>query len=238
MKQYINRKQGQIEKKIRRYVAEIGINKKQRHRIQLLIAMFIGVMGTGIILHNLEVEGQEKLIATQESLAEEVLRFHVLANSNTEDDQALKLLVRDEILSYIEETMEGESTESLNGTQEWVEEHLEEIIEVAQTVVVEEGYEYIVNGRMTEEYFPVKVYGDLTFPEGRYLALKIEIGEAAGENWWCCLYPSLCFIDTTYGVVSEEGKEDLQEVLTEDEYGLLTESPEKKVHICWFFSWW
>ena len=81
--------------------------------------------------------------------------------------------------------------------------------------------------------FPEKKYGDMTFPQGEYEALRITLGEAAGHNWWCVLYPNLCFLDKTCAVVSDEGKEDLKGVLTDEEYQLLTDNKELKVK--WFF---
>ena len=85
----------------------------------------------------------------------------------------------------------------------------------------------------TKERFPIRHYGTAIFPAGEYQALRVDIGKAAGHNWWCVLYPNLCFLDKTCAVVSDEGKEDLKEVLTDEEYQLLTDNKELKVK--WFF---
>ena len=86
-------------------------------------------------------------------------------------------------------------------------------------------------------YFPKKSYGDCTFPAGEYEALNVKIGEAQGHNWWCVLYPSLCFIEDTYGVVTEEKKEDLKEVLTTEEFLEIIGKPEEKKRIRFRFRW-
>ena len=86
---------------------------------------------------------------------------------------------------------------------------------------------------MTNCYFPDKTYGDITFPNGYYDALRIEIGEAKGHNWWCVLYPNLCFVDAVHAVVPDEGKEELKEVLDEEEYEMVTAT--SKFKIKWFF---
>ena len=99
--------------------------------------------------------------------------------------------------------------------------NLQNIYTTAVNTIVEQGYDYTVKVYVTEEEFPAKTYGDLTFPEGDYQALRIDIGAAKGQNWWCVMYPPLCFIDESTAVVSEEGKEELKEALTAEEYAAL-----------------
>lgn len=215
---------------IRRYI-EMDKHINKQHIYQMILSAILGVILTGLIVNGLETNARKQLLATQEALAEEVLRFHVLANSNSDADQTLKLQVKDEILTYMEESLGDE--ESVLYTKMWAENHKEEIEALSSAIIQQEGYDYSVDVELTKSYFPVKTYGDITFPEGEYEALKIEIGDAEGENWWCCLYPSLCFIDATCGVVSEEGKEDLQKVLTVEEYEMITTTTE--FEISWFF---
>ncbi len=210
------------------------ISRKKETVIMVLIALMLGGILTGAVISNLDTEAREQLLATQESLAEEVLRFHVLANSDTEEDQALKLEVKEAVIDYMEEELKTQ--DSLLITKVWVENHLDNIQKLSEEVIQEAGYEYSVSVGLNEAYFPVKTYGDITFPEGEYEALQIKIGDANGQNWWCCLYPNLCFIDATYGVVSEEGKENLQEVLTVEEYEMITTTTEFEVK-SFFFSW-
>ena len=118
-------------------------------------------------------------------------------------------------------------------TKKWAESHLNDLILVADEVLEREGMDYQADAHVTKCCFPEKKYGDMTFPQGEYEALRITLGEAAGHNWWCVLYPNLCFLDKTCAVVSDEGKEDLKGVLTDEEYQLLTDNKELKVK--WFF---
>lgn len=90
-----------------------------------------------------------------------------------------------------------------------------------------------VHAELVRTYFPVKSYGDCTFPAGEYEALRVTIGEARWRNWWCVLYPSLCFVDTVHGVVPEDSKEELKNVLTEEEYESLFDFGESEYKIGW-----
>ena len=109
----------------------------------------------------------------------------------------------------------------------------EELEETAKDVVRAEGETYGASAEVVTCYFPDKRYGDLLFPAGRYRALRITLGTGAGHNWWCVLYPSLCFTDPVCAVVDEEGKEELEEALTAEEYEMIMAST--KFRIKWFF---
>lgn len=194
-----------------------------------MISIVTGLIVTGAVVRGRALE--DKLEETQNGLSEEVFRFHVLANSNSDGDQELKRKVRDGILSYMKEQLPGEVDKE--ETKSWAEEHLRELEQVAKQIIVEEGYFYDVKAKVETVLFPKKTYGDITFPAGDYEALRILIGEAAGKNWWCVLYPNLCFIDSVHAVVPEEEKEELAEVLTEEEYQLITIGTRFKIK--WFF---
>ena len=119
-----------------------------------------------------------------------VLRLHVLANSDADEDQALKLRVRDRLL---EET--GglfASSGSLAEAQALAEKNIAELTEIARSEIRAAGYDYGVEARLEDCYFPTRVYGDVTLPAGNYRALRVVIGEGAGRNWWCVLFPPLC----------------------------------------------
>lgn len=152
----------------------------------------------------------------QPQIAEKILRFHVLANSDSEKDQNLKLKVRDAIGNYLAPILE--ETDNLQETKAIVQEQIPEIEAVAQECITNEGYDYFVEAELKNVDFPVKTYGDYTFPAGEYEALEVYIGEAKGQNWWCVLYPNMCFQGTVYEVPSEEADAQLQEVLTAEEY--------------------
>ena len=167
----------------------------------------------------------------QQTISDKVLRFHVLANSDSEADQNLKLAVRDAVGSFMQEKLTA--VENLEECELVVRQSLGEIEEAAAETIAENGYDYDVTAELEHTSFPVKKYGSYTFPAGDYEALRIVIGEGNGHNWWCVLYPNLCFLDKTCAVVSDEGKEDLKGVLTDEEYQLLTDNKELKVK--WFF---
>ena len=105
---------------------------------------------------------------------------------------------------------------------ELVKLHQNEFKEVALDTIKKEGFNYDVKIEIGNFEFPTKQYGDISLPAGFYDALKVEIGEAKGRNWWCVMFPSLCFVDISSGIVPEESKEDLQNVLSDEEYSLIS----------------
>ncbi len=193
-------------------------------KICVLAGILISLVVTGIVVN-------AKQSQMQQDLAEEVFRFHVLANSDSEEDQALKMQVKEAVIAYMKE--EIPSSDSVETTKEWAKSHLDAIVNLAEAVICEEGYAYEVTAEVTTCDFPEKTYGDITFPPGEYEALRIEIGEAKGQNWWCVLYPNLCFIDAVHAVVPEKGKKDLKKVLEEDTYEMVTATTRFKIG--WFF---
>ena len=190
---------------------------KRKYIICAILGVLFSLAVTGGIVKN-----KEQLL--QKQIAQEVLRFHVLANSDSPEDQAEKMRVKESVLSYMKEELSG--TESLEETRNWAKNHLHEIEAVAES-------SYPVRAEVTTCQFPEKTYGDITFPAGTYEALRIEIGEAKGQNWWCVLYPNLCFVDAIHAVAPEEGKEELKEVLDEEAYEMVTSKTIFKIK--WFF---
>ena len=193
-------------------------------KICATVGVLIAILITGLLVNAKKNEMQDEL-------ARQVFRFHVLANSDSEEDQALKMKVKEEIITYMKQELP--ESDSVETTKKWARENLSQIEEVAERIIAEEGYEYLVKAEVTTCDFPDKSYGDITFPAGEYEALRIEIGQAKGQNWWCVLYPNLCFIDAVHAVVPDEGKEDLKEVLEEDTYEMVTTRTRFKIG--WFF---
>lgn len=163
-----------------------------------------------------------------------ILRFHVRANSDSEEDQDLKMAVKEDVVTMLKPLLSD--CESVAQSKNVIVSNLQSIYETAVNTVVEQGYNYEIKVYVTEEEFPAKTYGDLTFPEGRYQALRIDIGEAQGQNWWCVMYPPLCFIDESTVVVSEGEKELLKKNLTPQEYADLFASSEVKGE-SWIYNW-
>ena len=152
----------------------------------------------------------------QEGIAQKVLRFHVLANSDSREDQALKLAVRDAVGERMAELLGG--VESRAECEQVVERHLEEIERTAEAVLAENGCSYEVHASLGETDFPAKTYGSYTFPAGTYEALNVVIGDGAGHNWWCVMYPNMCFSGSVYEVVDDAAGEALRQTLDEEEY--------------------
>lgn len=193
-------------------------------KVSVLAGILISLVVTGIVVN-------AKQSQMQRDLAKEVFRFHVLANSDSEEDQALKMQVKEAVIAYMKE--EIPESDSVETTKAWAKSHLDAIVNLAKAVIQEEGYDYPVTAEVAFCDFPDKTYGDITFPSGRYEALRIEIGEANGQNWWCVLYPNLCFIDSVHAVVPEKGKKDLKKVLGDDTYEMVTATSRFKIG--WFF---
>lgn len=190
------------------------------------------VLGTGLLLLLLAAgclwSYQEYgLQQAQKEIAGKVLRFHVRANSDSRDDQALKLKVRDAVGAYMQKELAG--VHSLTECNRAVQGHLSEIVHVAGQAIAEEGYGYPVTAQIGKAVFPQKTYGDYTFPAGDYQALMIVIGSGKGRNWWCVMYPNMCFHGAVYEVVDEEAKQSLQQVLSEDEYDAVLKSGKYQV---------
>mgnify|MGYP000785482613 FL=1 len=165
----------------------------------------------------------------QKSIAGKILRFHVLANSDSEADQNVKKQVRDAVGAYIEPyLLECENIEETRAT---VNDHMDEIIAVSKETLAENGFTYGASAELTHTDFPEKTYGDYTFPEGNYEALEITLGDGAGHNWWCVLYPNMCFRGSVYEVVEDEAKENLKEVLTPDEYESIFDSGKYEIKL-------
>jgi len=148
-----------------------------------------------------------------ENVSREVLRLHILANSDSKEDQALKLSVRDSILEHSPELFSTATT--LSDAIADAEESLPEIKEIAENKIRESGYDYPVKVYITKMPFETRKYESVTMPAGEYSALRIEIGKAEGKNWWCVLFPALC-------IGAAQGGAELSNVLSESEYNTVT----------------
>lgn len=131
-------------------------------------------------------------IGDNENDHEGIIRLHVIANSNTVGDQALKLKVRDAVIAYMDD-QEGLTT--VDETRTFLEGDLDRLETIADGIIAAEGYDYSAEANIGVRYIPEKTYGDITFPAGNYEALNITLGEGEGENWWCVLFPPLCLLD-------------------------------------------
>lgn len=166
--------------------------------------------------------------AVSYNISNSVFRLHIIANSNSAKDQALKFAVKDKLINYMNSICINVSTKE--EAIKLVTENLENFEKITKDTIKEQGFNYDVRLEIGNFDFPTKNYGDIYLPAGFYDALKVEIGSAAGKNWWCVMFPSLCFVDVTNGIVPEESKENIQNNLNDEEYDLISfESPEYKL---------
>ena len=168
----------------------------------------------------LTVKSYAKEISSE--LSNNFFRLHILANSDSSDDQALKLKVRDSIINY----MNSQNFKSKDESIKYVQNNISKFYEIAEKVIKENGYDYKINIELGNFYFPTKYYGNISLPAGFYDGIKIKIGEAKGQNWWCSLFPPLCFVDISSGVVDEESLELLEDNLDKEEFNLITDANE------------
>ena len=187
--------------------------------IALLIGMAVFLISGAVSLQN------------QDQLADKVVRLHILANSDSEEDQALKLRVRDRVLERATELLEqtGDRREAADVLQS----HLPELERIAAEEISDCGYEYDVTAEVANTMFPTKEYDGFTLPAGEYLALRIIIGEGNGHNWWCVVFPPLC---TT--AAADVPASALAAGFDEEEVALVTEENEGYVLKFKAMEWW
>ena len=188
---------------------KISINKKQAE-LALLLGMAISVFCAGFC----------GFAEDYDNITDTVFRLHILANSDSEADQALKLKVRDAVLEKSAYLFENNA--SAEESARAAEEHLDEIRQTAEQVISENGSDYSVNCEVTEMYFDNRVYGTVTMPAGEYTALRITIGEAQGKNWWCVMFPPLC-------LPAAEKKQELSDVLSDGGQALVESKPKYEI---------
>lgn len=183
--------------------------KQRLHPVEIVLMLAVAMLLTSgaVALH------------TQSELADKVVRLHVLANSDSEEDQALKLRVRDAVLAQASETLQGvtgrvEACRRLTVL-------LPELEKTAQEVIAANGYAYGVRVELAETAFPTRTYDGFALPAGEYLALRVLIGEATGQNWWCVVFPPLCT-----AAASDVPTVALDAGLTDQEVALITEADE------------
>ena len=199
--------------------------QKQKHTIKRYIVLILLCYLVFVVIDFSIHTTSAKEIT--EGISEKIIRLHVLANSDDEADQALKLKVKDEVVKKFGNTFA--SAKNKVDAEKLIQENFDNIRRVALEVIEEEGYDYDVHVYLTDCMFPTKVYKDLTFPAGMYEALRIDIGGAEGKNWWCVMYPPLCFVDQTYSVVPDNSKKQLEDLLTTREYESLYTDQSTKI---------
>lgn len=158
--------------------------------------------------------------AVSNNLSDSVFRLHVIANSDSKEDQELKYKVRDSLIQYMNSLVSD--TDTKEDVVKMTKIHEEDFKQIAKKVIIDNGYDYDVNVEIGNFPFPTKTYGDIKFPSGFYDSLKVEIGNSSGQNWWCVMFPPLCFVDINSGVVPEESKLNLEANLGNEEYEIIS----------------
>lgn len=157
--------------------------------------------------------------AVSANISSSVFRLHVIANSDSAEDQNLKYLVRDALIDYMNSV--SKNSNSKDEAISIAYQHKSDFYKIAKKVINDNGYDYNVNISIGNFTFPTKNYGDISLPAGYYDALKVEIGNASGQNWWCVMFPPLCFVDISTGIVPEDSKETIKDSLHTEEYNLI-----------------
>lgn len=169
----------------------------------------------------------KKVVA--EDLSKSVVRFHVRANSDSISDQQLKMKVKDAVVNHLDKSMT--STRNADDALSYLKAEKDNITDIARRVVVENGYNYQITASIGNSNFPDRSYGDVTFPAGEYNSFIIEIGSGKGHNWWCVLYPPLCFVDASTGILPEESKSSLKDSLSSSEYNYVSENSNEEIQV-------
>ena len=187
---------------------------------KLCILLFLLLLYTFICV-------QSYVSAVSTNLSSAVFRLHVLANCDSDEDQSLKIKVRDGLLNYMNGICANCSTKE--EAISLATAHESDFQQIAEKIINDNGYNYSVKININNFYFPTKNYGDISLPAGFYDALRVEIGEAKGRNWWCVMFPSLCFIDVSSGIVDSKAKENLEENLDDESYNLISSQDNNEV---------
>ncbi|MCM1990051.1 stage II sporulation protein R [Oceanirhabdus seepicola] len=206
--------------------------KKYRRKIALLIVMVFvfSIVMLGIIrmMDSREVNAEE--------ISDKVIRFHVIANSDNDEDQNLKIKVKNDVIKYMYDKLNG--CDDIDKSREIILGEMENLKKIAEKKISEEGYDYDVKIVLGNENFPQKRYGEVVLPHGEYEALRIIIGEGQGQNWWCVMFPPLCFIDVTLEDYSfEDIQITLDKNLSEEDVEKILEKENDVVFKLKFLEW-
>lgn len=199
-------------------------------KISFIICLSILTICT---IAGLRIRRQQAL--SQRHIASQIIRLHVIANSDETADQTLKKEVKDRVVTYLRSKMNQAA--SIQAARQVICQEMDALKEIAEKKIRQEGYDYPVTVSLGTTYFPVKEYGDMAFPAGDYEALRVQIGKSKGRNWWCVMYPSLCLVDGVYQTVPENSKDKLKQVLSTSEYQSLVDGGEDVQFRLRFFDW-
>ncbi len=210
-------------------ILSIICSKKVKNSLILLFLLFLYISISAISYVN----------AVSSDIENSVFRLHVIANSDTKEDQDLKYKVRDNLIEYM-----NSLCKDITSKEEAIKIsklHEEDFLNIANNTIKENGYSYPVTIEFGNFSFPTKDYGDISLPAGYYDALRVKIGEAKGQNWWCVMFPPLCFVNISSGIVPEESKELIKQELNDEEFSIVTKEESSNIQfkiglIEWFMN--
>lgn len=204
-------------------------SKKVKNSLILLLLLFLYVSVSAFSYVN----------AVSKDIENSVFRLHVIANSDSKEDQDLKYKVRDNLINHMNSLcIDVENKEEAISIAKL---HLNEFKEIAKKTIEENGFSYPVSVEIGNFSFPTKDYKDVSLPAGYYDALRVKIGEANGQNWWCVMFPPLCFVNVSSGIVPDESKELMKQELNDEEYSIITKEDSSEIKfkiglIEWFMN--
>ena len=166
--------------------------------------------------------------AVSNNISNSVFRLHVIANSDSKEDQNLKYIVRDKLIEYMNNI--AKDCSSKEEVISIAKNNISNFENIARKTIEENGYNYNVTVEIGNFDFPTKSYGDITLPAGSYDSLRVKIGKAEGQNWWCVMFPPLCFVDVTSGVVPDESKQEMKDSMPEEEYSLISKTDNSEIN--------
>ena len=177
---------------------------------------------------------QDKYTSIQNSLAKKIIRFHVIGNSNSYIDQDIKLKIKDAIVKTYSPLFNNVVHKDV--AKKIIKDNLNNITYTAKQILSNHDISYSVKTKLSTRYFPIKQYGDIILPAGNYEAISIELGKASGKNWWCVLYPSLCFVTPKNSNLTNSYHANFKNILTSSEYNYIKYQPSTKINYTSFFS--
>jgi len=208
----------EIAKKINCFIYKPVCKWFHKEYKYIIVAIISGL----IITTGITFAGQKYSEDITKELSSHLIRFHLIANSDTVEDQQMKEHIRDVVLDYMSPLLKESS--SMEETRFIIKEETPQIEQLAHDVIIRWGKNYCVEVLLGQANFPTKQYGDIMLPAGEYEACRIIIGEGKGKNWWCVMFPPLCYVDVTHEIVPSQHKAYLEKTLSKEEYELITKS--------------
>jgi stage II sporulation protein R len=172
-------------------------------------------------------------ILNYDEVKDALIRFHVIANSDSDEDQKLKIEIKNKVINYLYPYLN--SSESLDQSRQIIKDKMADVKKLAEQIVKDNNYKYNIKVELSRENFPDKSYGNITLPQGNYEAFRIIIGSGQGKNWWCVMFPPLCFVDESKAQVEYDETENKikakQNAVNSEENGLKNQEDTNKENI-------